>query len=297
MSPRLVASLQTLGAVYATVLAAVLAKIALREVAPFTFVWLQLAVAGTALGIFTFGLRRERVPRGIGWRIWLYLAGIGICNFTLVRLATIFALERLPATTHAYLLGFVGIVTMGMSVLFLGERPSVVQLLGALLAIVGLRVFFREAPPPAELTGALYAALAVVGLAAYNTFARKLAVVNDGAISNNVVSTLALWIGGGPVVAVGLWGDWPPEVHAWQNWGIIFVNGIVGVAIALTVFNYILRTLRSYEASLLASSGIIFMALTAYVVLDERLDGYQLVGIAMMLAGLGIVQIRRGSGA
>jgi drug/metabolite transporter (DMT)-like permease len=117
------------------------------------------------------------------------------------------------------------------------------------------------------------------------------------ALSNNILSTVALLVGGAPAVLAGLWLDWPPEVQGVQNWGIIAANGIVGIAIALSVFNYILRTLRSYEASILASSGIIFMAVTACFILGERLDGDQIFGIVMMLLGLALVQIRHNTNA
>ena len=86
--------------------------------------------------------------------------------------------------------------------------------------------------------------------------------------------------------------DWPPPVAGWRNWGIIVLNAIVAVAIGLTVWNYILRTLRSYEASILGASAVIFTAIFAVPILGERL--HQIVGIAMMLVGLSLVQVRRG---
>ena len=65
-------------------------------------------------------------------------------------------LERLPATTHAYLVNFVGLVTMAMSAVALKERPSLLQIVGALVAVLGLRVFFDEVPPPSEMTGVAF---------------------------------------------------------------------------------------------------------------------------------------------
>jgi drug/metabolite transporter (DMT)-like permease len=79
--------------------------------------------------------------------------------------------------------------------------------------------------------------------------------------------------------------DWPPPVVGWTNWGIILLNAIIGVAIVLTVCNYILRTLRSYEASILASSGVIYTAILAVPILGEVLALHQIVGIAMVLVG------------
>jgi drug/metabolite transporter (DMT)-like permease len=144
------------------------------------------------------------------------------------------------------------------------------------------------------LIGVIYVAIGVLGLASTNNIASKLAIVTRDGLSNNVISTVALWIGGLPVVLAGLMIDWPPPVAGWKNWGIILLNAIVSIAIGLTVWNYVLRTLRSYEASILAASSVIYTAIFAVPILGERLAHCQGFGIAMMLVGLSLVQVRRG---
>jgi hypothetical protein len=56
--------------------------------------------------------------------VWTSLIWIGIGNFTIVRVLCMLALDRLLATTHAYLVNFVGIATMLMSIVIVQERPS-----------------------------------------------------------------------------------------------------------------------------------------------------------------------------
>ena len=294
MNLRLVAIVQTLTVILSSSLVGVLAKLALRDVPPFTFVWLQIAIGGSLLTLYTFQWRGERIPKGLGRQVLAYIIWIGVCNFTIVRALFMFSLDRLPATTHAYLVNFVGIVTMLLSVFIVKERPSIVQILGAAVAVSGLRVYFKEIPPPSELSGVIYVAISVLALASTNNIARKLAIVTRDGLSNTVISTLALWIGGLPIVLAGLMSDWPPPVAGWRNWGIIVLNAIVAVAIGLTVWNYILRTLRSYEASILGASAVIFTAIFAVPILGEHLALHQIVGIARMLVGLSLVQVRRG---
>ncbi len=60
------------------------------------------------------------------------------------------------------------------------------------------------------------------------------------------------------------------------------------------MWNYVLRTLRSYEASILASTSVIYTAVFAIPILGEHLALHQIVGIVMMLAGVCLVQLRRG---
>jgi drug/metabolite transporter (DMT)-like permease len=173
MNRRILATAQILTMLLASALVGVLAKLALRDVPPFTFVWLQIAIGGSLLTLYTYQLRGERIPKGLGRQVWAAIIWIGICNFTIVPVLFMLSLDRLPATTHAYLVNFVGIVTMQMSTFILKERPFIFQILGAALAGSGLRVFFRDLPPPSELIGVVYVAIAVLALASTNNITRK----------------------------------------------------------------------------------------------------------------------------
>lgn len=270
----------------------VLAKSALARVPAFSFAWLQIAIGGTLLTLYTFGVRGKRLPKGLPRSAWIQIAWIGVGNFAVVRVTQMLSLERLPATTHAYLTGFVGLVTMGISVLLLRERPSWLQLAGALLALLGLRIFFREIPAPTEQLGLVYLAVMVLALASTNNVARMLGVRAGERLSNDVLSTLALWIGGAPVVLAGLVFDWPPPVPDARSWAIVATNGVVTIAVGLTLFNHVLRTLRSYEASVLSGTGMIWTVLFAFLILGERLALHQVLGVGTMLVGVALVQLR-----
>ncbi len=294
MSGRPRAILQLLSLMALIALLFVLAKLALRDVPAFTFVWLQIAIGGVVLAAFSFGLRRQRIPRGLGRRAWIFMAWIGVCNFTIVRLVLMLGLERLPSTTHAFLQNTVGLVTMAMSVVMLREPPTRAQVAGAVLALAGLGIYFRDIPPPRELAGVVYVAIGVLGLASTNNVARKLVMETGERLPTDVLSVVAIAVGGIPVVLAGVATDWPPPVSGATNWAIIGANGAIGIAFSLTVFNHVLRTLRSYEASILASSSVIYVALFAVPILGERLALHEVVGIATMLAGLALSQARRG---
>jgi drug/metabolite transporter (DMT)-like permease len=292
MSPRFAALAQLLAAMWLSTLLGVLAKWSLFEVAPFTFVWLQLACALPALAAYTFLWRGERLPKGLAARVWIQIVALGAVNFAAVRIFMMLSLEKLPATTHAYLGSFVGIATMGLSVVWLRERPSRLQLVGALLAVAGIRVFFREIPEADTWVGFFYVALVVVGLAVSNNLTRSLMLETDGRLSSAMLTTLAIGVGGIPLVCAGFTSDWPPPVVDAAHWGVVVASGILGIGLVYVIFNAALRELRSFEASVLAGSGILWTALFAYPILGERLVAHQWLGIAMMLTGQGLAQIR-----
>lgn len=290
---RLTAILQTLTILILMSLGTVLIKRALSAVAPFTFAWLSVAVGMVGLTIYTFGIRQERIPTNLPRHIWGYIITIGLLNFFLARTVFTLSLDLLDATTNTYLVNFVGFVTMGMSIFILKESPTIFQILGAIVALIGLRVFFLEIPPPSELRGVLLIAVGILGIAYTNNITRKLTIITKNELSNNIISTMALLIGGGMLVLTGLVTDWPPQIRGTANIAILFYTGLVMIAFSMTVWNYILRTLRSYEASILGASTVIWTALLAIPILGETLSGNEVVGILLMLIGLALVQVRR----
>ncbi len=291
---RATAILQTLAILIALSLVTVLTKLALHDVAPLTFATLSIAVGGVALSIYTFGMRRERIPSGLGRRVWIYLIAIGICNFAIGRIAATLALQRMPATTNTFLTNFIGFITMGMSIFILQETPTIFQFAGAVVAIGGLRIFFAVMPSHYELVGILLVVISITAIAYTNNAARKLAIITNYGLSNNIISSVTLLIGGSIAVVIGLALNWPPHVPGMGNWAIIVFAGVVMIAIGLTVWNYVLRTLRSYEASLLGASGVVWTTLLAVPLLGEHISVNQLAGMGLMILGLALVQVRRG---
>jgi drug/metabolite transporter (DMT)-like permease len=291
---RILAIGQTLTILLFMSLGTVFMKLALKDVSPWTFTAVAVFIGMAVMTVYTFVIRGERIPGGLGRDVWFYIIMIGVCNFAIARFTSTLALQRMPATTNSYITNFIGFITMGMSIFILKESPTVFQVLGAVVAIVGLRVFFVEIPSAYELVGIVLVFIGITAVAYTNNIARKLAMVTNNQLSNNIISTVALLIGGSVTVVVGLAVDFPPHIEGWANWGIILYSGIFMIAIGLTVWNKILRTLRSYEASILGASTVIWTALLAVPILGERLALNQIIGIALMIVGLALVQVRRG---
>ena len=291
---RLVAITQATVVLILMSLGSVLMKVALADVGPLSFAWLTTGIGMLFIAFYTFVIRRERIPRGLSKEVWYFIIAIGICNFPIARITRPFALLRLPVTTTTYVGNFIGFVTMAMSIFILKEIPTIFQLIGATIAIIGIRIYFASAVSAYELVGLLLVVVGVVAVAYTNNIARKLAIVTNNEISNNAVSTLAFIIGGSISVLIGLTFDWPPKISGWQSWGIVVYVAVFSMGIGLTVWNHILRTLRSYEASILGASTLIWTTILAVIILGESLTWYQITGMSLMIVGLVLVQVRRG---
>jgi O-acetylserine/cysteine efflux transporter len=280
---RAIAIVQTLSIMILMSLGHVLTKLALNDVSPLTLAWLSVAVGMLFLGFYTFVIRREPIPRGLGKQVWIYIIAIGILNFVVARIILTLSL-----------INFIGFITMGMSIFILKEVPTIFQILGAVVAFAGLRVFFEQIPSAYEIVGVAFVLIGITGVAYTNNIARKVAIVTNFSLSNSIISTLALLSGGSITLLIGVAVDWPPHVTGWQNWGVVLYTGVISIGISMTVWNYVLRTLRSYEASILGASTVIWTALLAVPILGERLGPNQMIGIGLMIIGLALVQVRRG---
>jgi len=266
------------------------AKQSLTDVPFFTFVWLQMAFASGAMLINTFIFQKEKLPRNIKSKIYLIIVGIGLLNYLLVRILFYYSLERLPVTTHAYLLNFVGVVTMILSMFFLREKPRITQVFGAMMAMFGLWLFFSESPKEGELMGMFAVSLAVLCLAGTNILLRHLHMIKDHGLSHNYIATFSVCIGSIPLVLFGLMNDLPlPSISA-SNWIIIIANGLVANALVMTAFSHAMQYLKAYEASMIAMTALIFTALFAMPILGDYLNLSELLGIILMLIGIGFVQ-------
>jgi drug/metabolite transporter (DMT)-like permease len=293
LNRRYLAILQAITVLFLMSLGVILTKIVLATVPPLTYAWTSITVGMFALGIYTFVIRREKIPKGLGKTVWWYIIAIGICNFTISRMTRPIAIERLTVVTNTYVGNFIGFVTMLMSIFILREYPSAYQVLGAVLAIFGLTIYFDDPLQSAEIVGIIVILVGITAVAFTNNIARKLAIETGNQISNNFVSTMALLIGGSIALLVGLLFDFPPVIPDLESWGIILYSGIINIGIGLTVWNYILRELRSFEASILGATTVIWTSLLAILILGERLNTNQWIGMGLLLCGLILVQIRQ----
>ena len=222
----------------------IISKMALNDVHPLTLTWITIGIGMICMALYTFVIKKEKIPK-MSHQIWLMICTIGFFNFVVGKIASMFALNYLTATTNTYLTNFVGFITMGLSIILLKESPTIFQVFGALVDLTGLRVFFVRIPVTSEILGVVLVLNSILGIAFTNNITRKLSIITQNQVSNNIVSTLALLIGGSITVIIGLTFDRPIILTGWRNWGIALYIGVISIALGLTTWNSILRVLRS----------------------------------------------------
>jgi drug/metabolite transporter (DMT)-like permease len=99
-----------------------------------------IATVGTALVAGAAGLAIGDLDLTPGLASLAWLAVLGVTSQSIGYLSISLALPRLPAVVTSIILLTQPVVTVGLSVVLLGERPSVAQLAGVALVIGGIAV-------------------------------------------------------------------------------------------------------------------------------------------------------------
>ncbi len=176
-------------------------------------------------------------------------------------------------------------------IFFLGERPSFLQWVGTALTLFGMGIYFLPiAMSQAQWIGVLIALVCLAGNVAASLFGRR---VNRGnARSPLIVTFISMGIGSALMVVIGLLTQGAGVLSA-QSWFVIAWLAVVNTALTFTIWNHILRTLTAIESSIINSLMMPQIAVLAWVFLGETISPKEIAGLALVGAGVLVVQLRR----
>jgi drug/metabolite transporter (DMT)-like permease len=245
----------------------------------------------------------------IGWAfIWLFLILLAV-RPGLLRVDR----RELPALA---IFGTVGLAGVQLSYYLTIARINIavallVQYLG-LVAVTAFERYQRRQAVPAQVWGAL--AMVLVGaffaVGAYqpallrvNLPGVMLGLVAAGFFAFYVLraSTLARRLNAWTVLLYGfgagslMWAAFDVVSGTrlpadWRVWVVMALLGLLGTLVAHGLFVLALRTIRPSSAGIVATAEPVFAGLIAFLVLGDRLQPLQVVGAAVIVAGIITVQ-------
>lgn len=222
----------------------------------------------------------------------------GVTAVALPQLAFFQAVARLPVGV-ALLLEYSGTVLVVLFVWWRTRRaPSRTTTLGALVALAGLALVLNlvGAAPP-DIVGVIWGLAAALGLAAYYVSAGTV----DVRLPPIALAAFGMVVGG---LALGLMGVLRvlPMTFATEPvvlgsatlpwWVPILELALVAAALAYLLGTYAVRQLGSTVSSFVGLSEVLFAIGFAWLLLGESLAAVQLVGAALVVAG--VVAVRLG---
>jgi drug/metabolite transporter (DMT)-like permease len=276
----------------------ILIKIGLRDLPALTFAGLRYSLAFVFL--LPLALRRDSLLalQRLTFGQWALLIGLGISFYAVTQGSQFVALSLLPAITISLLLNFTTVVVLLPSMLFLNETPRTTQVIGILIFLVGVLLYFSgeersgSAVGDQATAGIIVALIAVVANAIAAVTGR--AANRDLPLATSAITMVSMGVGAFILLGAGITFQGLPRLSL-LNWATLLWLAGVNTAVAFTLWNHTLRTLTAVESSIINNTMLIQIAILAWVFLGERLTGREIAGLLVAAIGILLVQVRRRS--
>jgi drug/metabolite transporter (DMT)-like permease len=263
----------------------VVTKAAVAEIPPFTLAALRFAIATVVLvpiAVARGGV--TRLPRPLPIVPLLLMALTGIALFTV---GFNFALLYGSAAQGSLIYALVPAAVAIAAVVWLKEKVSRRRAFGILLSVGGVALVAiggeKDAASPSPLLGAACMLGTVIVWSIYTIVAKRLAGADQLVVTTAItlLGTLMLL----PFSAVELMQD-PRPMPSSEAWlGMIYL-GVIASALAYLVYGLALRVLDASLVGALSNLDPIVGVITAVLFLGESLEGWQIVGGLIALAGM-----------
>ena len=217
------------------------------------------------------------------------VAGAQLCFFM--------AVEHLSVAV-ALLLEYSGaLLVVGWLWLRRGQRPRLLTVCGAAVALAGLALVLELlGNAELDLVGVLWGLGAAFGLATYFVLSAE----SEDVLPPLVVAWGGLAIGGAALAGAGLLGVLPlaaprTDVTLLET-QVSWLVPMLGLALVAAVVAYVTgiagaRLLGAKVASFVGLTEVLFAVVFAWVLLGQSLGTMQLVGGALVLAGIALVRV------
>ncbi len=236
-------------------------------------------------------------PTGIGGRDWIAILGVSVTYPVAFFLLQTLGVAHTSASVSGMLYAITPVVTLLGAALFIGERASLVQMVGIAISVGGLAYLIlgggSEGQGQTSFLGALYILLSVVALAAYFITVRKLsqrvdamkltcAMLAVGAVVFNIISVTRH-------ASAGTMGAFfEPLGHMDFIWASLYL-GVLSSLVASWISNFALIHLQASMVSVYNNVIPIAAVIGGYFLLGERLLDFQLIGTLVVIVGVCLV--------
>ncbi|NJD60799.1 MAG: multidrug transporter [Anaerolineales bacterium] len=266
-------------------------KIVLRDLAPVTVVWVRFAIGLVIIGSAVVARRQFSIPKRNEWPYFILLGFLGITFHQWLQST---ALVTVQASTTAWVLATSPIFIAILSVIFLRERLVWLQVFGIILAAMGVllvvsegdinKVFSGQFGTPGDIlvlvssvNWAVFSILSSSGLKRYQPTQMMFFVMLIGWILTTVL-----------FIAQGGWADLQ-HITRTSLLGIAFL-GIICSGLAYIAWYDVLHVLPATQVGAFLNIEPLITVLVAWMLLGEQILPIALVGGAIILIGVRLVQ-------
>jgi drug/metabolite transporter (DMT)-like permease len=280
-------------ALFVTVLWAssfVVIKFGLEEVPALTFAALRYSIASVVLLFIAFTNNRNReILRQQSKKWWIWIVGYGLIYIAVTQGTQFVALNLMPATTVSLMLNLTPILVLLFSAVTLNEHVTKKQILYVSLVFVGLFAYFYPVDLKiGELIGFIVIILSLLANAASTLLGR--AINRTKSAPSLIVTSISMSIGAAILLGLSLATEEQVLLSSTSIFYIIWL-ALLNTALAFTLWNRAMRTLRAIDTSLINSMMLPQIVFLSIIFLGEIPTLVDWIGIAFVTIGVLLVQV------
>jgi drug/metabolite transporter (DMT)-like permease len=265
-------------------------KIVNETYGPFTIVFMRLLISAIILlGISWFSSVLQKIRPGDLIR-FLLLAGIYPFIYFL---AESHGLTMITATQGAVIISLIPLIVPLGAYFLLGERVTVLNILGIFISFAGVVIvvmksdFSFNAPP----LGIMLMLLAAFAAAGYTLMVKKLTEkYNAFTITTyqNIIGSILFL----PLFLIFEYSEFLSAQHSPRSMVNLGYISIFGSSLAFIFYNFGVKVIGAIKTEVFSNIIPVLTAVFAYFMLGEDLGFQKLFGIAIVLTGLFLAQLK-----
>lgn len=269
----------------------IIIKWGLVEIPPITFAGLRYILAFFCFIPFVLNKKYILEIKQLQSVQWKKLILLGLIFYTFTQGAQFLGLSLLPSVTVSLMLNFTLLIVAIMGIYILNEKPSVLQLIGAALFIIGIiTYFFPISLIGSQASGLIIMLIGVLANAVSAIIGRDINRKQN--ISPVVVTFISMGIGALILLIIGIALSGLPIISL-KTWLFLIWLAVINTAFAFTLWNLMLRSLTAMKSSIINGTMLIQIAVLAWYFLGENISFQAVTGMTIAAIGAVIVQIKR----
>ncbi len=269
----------------------IIIKNGLGEIPPITFAGFRYFLAFIIL--IPAACRRNKIKElgKLSRKNWMLLILLGLVFYTITQGIQFIGLSMISTVTVSLMLNFTPLVVVILGMVFLREKPNILQGAGVLIFIIGILLYFKPFDIlNEEKTGIFIMMLGVLANAFSSVLGRKINMKQE--IDPVNVTLISMGAGATILLAAGLTIEGFYMLSLKNLISLVWL-AFINTAFAFTLWNLSLRTLTAMESSIINGTMLIQIAILSIIFLDLHLSTQKLLSLFIIAAGAILVQIKK----
>jgi drug/metabolite transporter (DMT)-like permease len=271
-------------------------KLGLEDLPPITFAGIRFVISCAILVVL---IRARNIALPSKSRDWLLLLITGVMSFTLNYGLVFWGEQYISSGLAALLQSTLPAFGLVFAHLHLpGERMTWAKSVGVILGVFGVAVVFSN---QLAIAGgkALAGCIALVLSALFAAYSNVLVKAHGKNLEPAILAAGQMFFGLIPLMLVGLLLEGNPLAFRWTPMAVVSMLylAVVGSVIAFLLYYWLVHNMDVTKSMLIALVTPVVAVVLGMVVLGEELTWRTILGGLMIMAGIGLIVVRKATRA